>query len=91
MKVTVPYGQSDSFHIDVADNQLVGVFNPNKVKAVNGDDAIDSALNHPFDNESFDQFMDTDEQVVFIVNDGTRPTPTAKVLKHIYPKIKDKN
>ena len=35
--------------------------------------------------------MEGDERVVFIVNDGTRPTPTAKVLKVIYDDIKDKD
>lgn len=91
MEVKVPYGKDESFKIEVNDSQLTGVFNPNKVEKVNQDAAIDEALNNPFDSESFEKFMDTDERVVFIVNDGTRPTPTAKVLSHIYPKIKDKN
>lgn len=91
MEVKVPYGKDESFKIEVNDSQLTGVFNPNKVEKVDQDAAIDEALNNPFDSESFEKFMDTDERVVFIVNDGTRPTPTAKVLSHIYPKIKDKN
>lgn len=91
MKVKVPYGKDEQFSIDVEDSQLTGVFNPNKVKKVDQDSAIDKALDNPFDSESFEKFMDTDERIVFIVNDGTRPTPTAKVLSHIYPKIKDKN
>lgn len=91
MKVNVPYGKNDSFEIDVPGKQLLGVFDPNDVKKVDSDDAIDQALANPFDSESFNNFIDTSDRIVFIVNDGTRPTPTAKVLKHIYPKIKDKN
>lgn len=91
LKVNVPYGKNDSFEIDVPGKQLLGVFDPNDVKKVDSDDAIDQALANPFDSESFNNFIDTSDRIVFIVNDGTRPTPTAKVLKHIYPKIKDKN
>lgn len=91
MEVKVPYGKSDSFDIEVPDNQLLGVFNPNKVKKIDVDKTIDNALDTPFDSESFYKFLDTDEKIVFIVNDGTRPTPTAKVLSHIYDRIKDKN
>ncbi|MFC6179700.1 nickel-dependent lactate racemase [Lactiplantibacillus daowaiensis] len=91
MNINVPYGKSDQFKITVPDQQLVGVFNPNPVDAVDENMAIDQALKSPYFDESFDEFMATDEQVVFIVNDGTRPTPTAKILQHIYPKIKDKN
>ncbi|GEO68707.1 transcriptional regulator [Levilactobacillus acidifarinae] len=91
MQVKVPYGKDEQFAIEVPQRQLTGVFNPNRVDKVDADAAIDQALAHPFDEASFTQFMDTDERVVFIVNDGTRPTPTAKILSHIYPQIKDKN
>lgn len=91
MEFKVPYGKSDSFDIEVPDNQLLGVFNPNKVKKIDVDKTIDNALDTPFDSESFYKFLDTDEKIVFIVNDGTRPTPTVKVLSHIYDRIKDKN
>lgn len=91
MQVKIPYGKDGHFDVNVNDKNLMGVYGPNEVKKVDADKAIDDALNNPFADESFDQFMDTDDRVVFIVNDGTRPTPTAKVLKHIYPKIKNKN
>lgn len=91
MKVRVPYGEKDAFNIEIADNQLVGVYNPNPVTKPDADQVISEALAHPIDSPSFDEFINTDKKIVFIVNDGTRPTPTAKILKLIYPKIKDKN
>lgn len=91
MEVTVPYGKKDAFDIDVPSEQLVGVYNPNPVTKPNATEVINSALNHPIDSVSFDDFINTDKKIVFIVNDGTRPTPTAKILKLIYPKIKAKN
>jgi nickel-dependent lactate racemase len=91
MKVSIAYGKSDKFDIDISDKQLIGVFNPNKVPKIDYNKAIREALDKPLGTQSFDKFIDTDERIVFIVNDGTRPTPTAKVLKEIYPKIKEKN
>lgn len=91
MKVKVPYGEKDAFEIDVPTNQLVGVYNPNAVKKPDAVSVITKALAHPIASASFDDFIDTDKKIVFIVNDGTRPTPTAEILKIIYPKIKHKN
>ncbi|MCP4220919.1 MAG: nickel-dependent lactate racemase, partial [bacterium] len=42
-------------------------------------------------SKTFDQFLSDADDVLFIVNDGTRPTPTAKVLDIIYDKIKNRN
>ncbi len=91
MKVTIGYGKDEKFDVEISDNQLIGVYNPNSVPKIDYYHAIDKALSSPLGKESFDAFIDTDERIVFIVNDGTRPTPTRKVLARIYPKIKDKD
>lgn len=91
MKVSVGYGKDEKFELDISEKQLIGVYNPNSVSKIDYNHAIDDALAHPIGKEAFDTFIDTDERIVFIVNDGTRPTPTRKVLARIYPKIKDKD
>ena len=91
MKVTVGYGKETKIDLEIADEQLIGVFNPNSVEKIDYNQAIDEALSQPLGRSTFDDFIDTKERIVFIVNDGTRPTPTRKVLARIYPKIKDKD
>ena len=91
MKVDVGYGRDEIITVDIKDEQLVGVYSPNTVPKVDYKKAINDALANPINYESFDKFIDTKERIVFIVNDGTRPTPTRKVLLEIYPKIKDKD
>lgn len=91
MRIKVPYGKNKQFKLNVPSKQLIGVFNPNQVKKLNAKEIINQALSHPLDSLDFDSFINTDQKIVFIVNDGTRPTPTAKILQQIYPKIKDKN
>lgn len=91
MKVTVGYGKETKIDLEIADEQLIGVFNPNSVAKIDYNQALDEALAQPLGRSTFDDFIDTKERIVFIVNDGTRPTPTRKVLARIYPKIKDKD
>lgn len=91
MKLSVPYGKDEVFAMDIDEKQLVGIYRPNGVDKIDCNRAVDEALANPLGKESFDYFIDTDERIVFIVNDGTRPTPTRKVLARIYPKIKDKD
>ena len=91
MKVSVSYGKDEKFDLDISDKQLIGVYSPNCVEKIDYNQAIDEALLYPLNKEAFDVFIDTDERIIFIVNDGTRPTPTRKVLARIYPKIKDKD
>lgn len=86
MEVKVPYGQ-EYISVNVNDENLLGVYKPNDVKKTDYGKEIEEKLSV----SGFDKFMDTDERVIFIVNDGTRPTPTKKVLEKIYPSIKDKN
>lgn len=86
MKVDVPYGKEHRT-VEIADKNLVGVYYPNEVETKSADETINSVLRE----KEFSKIMETNEKVVFIINDGTRPTPTAKVLKEIYKDIKDKD
>lgn len=91
MQIPIRYGKEDIIELNVPQKNLLGVFNPNPVAKFDETALIAKALANPINQKSFDEFIAGDEKIVIIVNDGTRPTPTAKVLKQIYPKIRDKN
>ena len=91
MRIPIRYGKDDIIDLSVPEKNLLGVFNPNPVAKFDETALIAKALANPINQKSFDEFIAGDEKIVIIVNDGTRPTPTAKVLKQIYPKIRDKN
>jgi nickel-dependent lactate racemase len=63
---------------------------PNAVHARDEKACLLEALRNPFLKEDFDEFMQTDEEILIVVNDATRPTPTSRILDVVYPKIKDK-
>ena len=91
MRIPIRYGKDDIIDLSVPEKNLLGVFNPNPVAKFDETALIAKALANPINQKSFDEFIAGEQKIIIIVNDGTRPTPTAKVLKQIYPKIRDKN
>jgi len=91
MQIPIAYGKDDHLSLEINEKNLLGVFDPNPVAKFDETSLIAKALANPINQKSFDEFIAGDEKIVVIVNDGTRPTPTAKILKQIYPKIRDKN
>jgi len=85
-KVLIPYGK-EKIEVEINDKNLQGVYFPNDVEKRE----FASEFSTNLKNANFAEFMEGDERVVFIVNDGTRPTPTAKVLRVMYDDIKDKD
>jgi hypothetical protein len=67
MEIKVPYGK-DFLCVDVPSGNLAGVYEPNKVAKVNYRVRLREAL----EEEGFAEFLKTDEEIVFVVNDGTR-------------------
>lgn len=80
MKADVMYGKDGVQKINVPEKNMIGVFAPKDVKCPPSDDSINSAIDKPIGYRSLDDFLKGGKDIVFIVNDGTRPTPTAKVL-----------
>lgn len=79
MEIRVPFGES-WFSLDVPAEKLVGVVHPNEVPQRGEEEVLEEALTHPIDGGSLEDFLADGLPVLFVVNDGTRPTPTARVL-----------
>lgn len=90
-EVKVNYGHHDTISVNIKDENLIGVYNPNSVAKIDYKKAVENAVNTVKTQKSFEEYIDTDEKIIFIANDGTRPTPTKKVLETIYPQVKDKD
>ncbi len=90
MEIKVPYGKEEVF-LEVQDKNVAGVLYPNEVEVGDQTETLTRAMENPINSKPFEEFLSDARDILFIVNDGTRPTPTAKVLEIIYDKIKDKN
>lgn len=86
MKIDIPYGKDDFIPLELPDD--AEVVHPNKVPAVDEGKTLREALENPIDSPSFSDFVENCRNTLVIVNDGTRPTPTAKVLSLIWNDLK---
>lgn len=85
--IDVKYGKDEIQKIDIPEKNLLGIFYPKDVKCEPTDKVITESIDNPIGYESLSQFLEGGKDIVFIVNDGTRPTPTAKVLDALSKKI----
>jgi nickel-dependent lactate racemase len=84
MKLEIPYGKEGRQSLHVSDDRLQQVIRPNDVDS--GDDlqAIRNGLDKAI-GQSLDEFFKG--EVLIIVNDGTRPTPTSRVLQVLEERV----
>jgi Fe-S oxidoreductase/nickel-dependent lactate racemase len=80
MIVDLKYGRDGVQKIEVPDENYIGTFYPKEVECRPAKELIGEALEDPIGYSSLADFLKGGKDIVFIVNDGTRPTPTAKVL-----------
>lgn len=87
MEIPIPYGQQEVL-VRVPDENVLGVVHPNEVSTNPEEETLLEALDYPTESPPFSEFLDDARDVLFVVNDGTRPTPTAKVLEILHEQIR---
>lgn len=90
MEITVPYGQG-SIHIDCPEENLAGICYPNEVPQRAESEVLEQALAHPIAAKPLEEFLADNTEPLFLVNDATRPTPTARILDHLAGVIDEKS
>jgi len=88
MEFAIPYGR-EGVSVKIPDENVLGVIFPNRVKTGEERKTLLRALENPAQTPAFSEFLDDARDVLFVVNDGTRPTPTAKVLEILRDRIRD--
>jgi lactate racemase len=76
----VPYGKDKQLEADIDEQCLAGIISPNEVEIGDETEVIRQALANPVGSKSLKDFLHNARDVLFLVNDATRPTPTARVL-----------
>ena len=82
MDVEIPYGK-DTISVNMPYH--CEILLPNKVEIQDAQKLIQQALDNPIKKESFEVFAARAKQLLVIVNDATRPTPTSTILDFLYP------
>jgi nickel-dependent lactate racemase len=91
MKLEVPYGKDSKLEAEIDEQSVIGIIEPNEVEIGDETEIIRQALNNPIGSPSLKEFLKDARDVLFIVNDPTRPTPTARVLDIIEDDISGHN
>ncbi len=80
MRLTIPYGKDEKQFLHLPEENFAGTIYPNDVQTGDERMEIRKALENPVAGPALEKFLEGGKDIVFIVNDGTRPTPTCKVL-----------
>jgi lactate racemase len=91
MKLQVPYGKGDKLEAEIDERSVIGVIEPNEVEIGDETEVIRQALANPIGSPSLKEFLKGARDVLFIVNDPTRPTPTARIIDMIQDDIAGHN
>ncbi len=91
MKLEVPYGKDSKLEAEIDEQSVIGIIEPNEVEIGDETEIIRQALNNPIGSPTLKDFLKDARDVLFIVNDPTRPTPTARVLDIIQNDIAGHN
>lgn len=90
MLIEVPYDQGKT-KVKIDDTRVAGVVVGNDVPITNEDETIMKAIGNPINSRSYEDFLKDSKDVLFIVNDATRPTPTNRILEILFKVVKPIN
>ncbi len=88
MKITLPYGKTGEITAEISDGVKTHFLEANDVTIADTGDLINQAMANPYKSSSLSEFLADAKDILIIVNDATRPTPTKTVLDVIYDDIK---
>jgi nickel-dependent lactate racemase len=80
MILKIPYGKDKEIQVELDDRRVAGTVTPNQVPIGDESDTIRRAIENPAGAKRFSEFISDAKDLLVIVNDATRPTPTERVL-----------
>lgn len=90
LRIAIPYGRENVF-VYLDERNVGEIIHPNDVATGDEEITLRQALQNPIESKTFEQFIGDAKNLLFLINDATRPTPTAKVLQMLHPQIADKD
>ncbi|MFH1761297.1 MAG: nickel-dependent lactate racemase, partial [bacterium] len=76
--------------ISLPTERIADILKPNKVNISYRENELEKAVKNPVNSPDIENFLGNTRKILIIVNDTTRPTPTALILDCIFPFIKDR-
>lgn len=76
--------------VEINDEKIIPIVYPNEKSQADEILIISNSISNPINSNSFKDFVSDDDKFLVVVNDGARPTPTAKIVECFHPIIADK-
>lgn len=88
MKIDFPYpGYEQIAPVEVPDANLMGVFSPRAFDHVDEDQVLRDGFARPYNAPQLREAVKTNDRVLIIIDDGTRGTPTDRILPHVLEEL----
>ena len=85
-KIVVPFGRT-SVSLEIPKARMLGIASPRPAKAL-AQKELQVAIDHPIGAKRLSQIVRPSAHVAIIVDDYTRPTPTAEILQLVVSELK---
>jgi lactate racemase len=90
MLITFPYpGYEGIAPVSIPDDNLLGVFGPRTLAKEDPDEIVSRALAQPIGAPRLRDCIPSGAQVLILVDDGTRGTPTSRILPHVIRELEE--
>ena len=89
LKITFPCDKKTK-SIDVPDRNLLAVVRPQSVVVEDENRVLRESLRQPLKACPIEEFIESHHSFLLVVNDSTRPTPTATVFETLYPMLRER-
>ena len=90
MKLEIPYGDATET-IELADGNVEQVIIPNAVDTADEAETLRAAIFNPLNSSGIEDFLKGRENILLLVNDATRPTPTVAIMEILCPLLRGKS
>lgn len=88
MKVDFPYpGYEKIAPLEVPDANLMGIFSPHAFDEVDEPFVLRKGFAAPFGAPRLRDAVKRSDRVLILIDDGTRPTPTARILPYVFEEL----
>jgi nickel-dependent lactate racemase len=88
MKIDFPYpGYEQIAPVDVPDENLMGVFSPRSFEHVDEARVLADGFARPIGAPRLRDAVKAGQSVLILIDDGTRETPTARILPHVLDEL----
>ncbi|HEY1684677.1 MAG TPA: nickel-dependent lactate racemase [Tepidisphaeraceae bacterium] len=88
MKIDFPYpGYQDIAPFEITQKNFMGIFSPRAFDHIDEESVLKKGMASPYGAPRLRDTVKTSDKVLIIIDDGTRTTPTDRILPHVFAEL----